>query len=562
MLKSRMIKHNNISNELFNFRANLELYSQNNIISDGLVNWLPSVLEAAGISLELIDSEGKFLWVNSAFTKLTGYSNEEVYKKKINFLNSENNERESSFTSLEAIQNGKIWNGEVVEKSKNGKLLFLEQTILPINDHENGTDFFIIIKRDISGKKRIENELNETYIKYEELAYVFNESPAIGFLWAAHNGMPVEFVTENIRQLGYNPDDFYSGNISFQNIIHPKDLEKTINELYHRALIGEEKFKLTFRILNKSGKVRWVDNYLSVRHGEGGAITHFHGIILDITERIKAEKEARLKLDQLVQADKMVALGTLVSGVAHEINNPNNYVLLNSKLISKTWFNILPILEDYYKTNGDFNVGNQLKYSKIKESMPKVLEGISDGSKRIKNIVKELKGFARNEPWNKYQLVNVNQVINSAINLTKNLIEKTTNHFSIKLDEGIPLIKANSQRLEQVIINLIENSCQALTSNDQSVYVLSKFMKNENSVQILVADEGEGIPTAILNKIKDPFFTTKRGKGGTGLGLAVSSRIILNHNGQLLFESELNKGTKAIIKLPVTKEFESNKESQ
>ena len=553
-----MIKHNNIPNEQSNFQPNPGLYSQNNIILDGLVNWLPDLLEAADISLELIDAEGKFLWVNSAFTKLTGYSNKEVYNKKSDFLSSENNKRNFSFTSLEAIQTGRIWNGDVVEKSKNGKLLFLEQTILPIADNKNGTNLFIIIKKDISGKKRIENELNKTYIKYEELAYIFNESPAIGFLWAAHNGMPVEFVTENIRQLGYIPDDFYSGDISFQNIIHPKDLEKTINELYHRALIGEEKFKLTFRILNKSGKVRWVDNYLSVRHGEAGAITHFHGIILDITERIKAEKEAKLKLDQLVQADKMVALGTLVSGVAHEINNPNNYVLLNSKLVSKTWFNILPILEDYYKSNGDFNVGNHLTYSKIKESMPKILEGISDGSRRIKDIVKELKGFARNEPWNKFQLININQVINSAINLTKNLIEKTTKHFSIKLDKKIPLIKANSQRLEQVIINLIENSCQALTDNNQSIYVISKFLKNENKVQILIADEGVGIPAAILNKIKDPFFTTKREKGGTGLGLAVSSRIILNHNGQLLFESELNKGTKAIIKLPITEEIESN----
>ena len=244
----------------------------------------------------------------------------------------------------------------------------------------------------------------------------------------------------------------------------------------------------------------------------------------------------------------MIALGTLVSGVAHEINNPNNFVILNVPLIEKVWFNILPILEEHQYENGDFSVGDRLKFSKIKESMPLLLGGINEGSHRIKNIVEDLKSFARKDVSGYDQKVDVNKVVKTSINLTANLVSKSTDNFSVEYSKSFVFAIGNKQKLEQVLINLIENSCQALTSRDQQVKIRIKSIGK--NVIIEVHDQGQGIKPEIIRKIIDPFFTTKRNKGGTGLGLSIASKIILQHNGKLEFKSEINKGTIATISLP------------
>jgi len=225
--------------------------------------------------------------------------------------------------------------------------------------------------------------------------------------------------------------------------------------------------------------------------------------------------------------------------------------MLNTPLIEKVWFNILPILEKHYEENGDFSVGNKLKYSKIKDSMPLLLGGIFDGSQRIKNIVTDLKSFARKDLSGYKQQVDLNEVIQTSVNLTANLVAKSTSNFSVKYCNCNPIIKGNKQKLEQVVINLIENSCQALTDRKQKVQV--EVIKEDGFAYIKIGDEGKGMTASTIRKIKDPFFTTKRNSGGTGLGLSISSKIIDLHKGILRFVSKPEEGTKAIVKLPVYK---------
>jgi polar amino acid transport system substrate-binding protein len=279
-------------------------------------------------------------------------------------------------------------------------------------------------------------------------------------------------------------------------------------------------------------------------------IEYFISIKQDITDRVKAEEQARIQTEQLMQADKMVALGTLVSGVAHEINNPNNFIMLNTPILKKAWENITPILDQYYKDNGDFYVGNQIKYSKIKQSYPHVLEGIIDGTQRIKKIVEELKNFARKESSELDQTVDINKVVNAAIKLISNIISSATKNFTVNFGSDLPPVRGNFQKLEQVVINLVENSCQALENNSKAIKVNTLFEKSKNSVIIEVVDEGIGMDPKVIKEITDPFFTTKRELGGTGLGLSVSSKIVSAHSGKLDFLSEPNKGTTAKIILP------------
>jgi len=254
---------------------------------------------------------------------------------------------------------------------------------------------------------------------------------------------------------------------------------------------------------------------------------------------------------QLMQADKMIALGTLVSGVAHEISNPNNYILLNSEILSRAWKDIDPIIEQHNKENEDFLLAG-VSYSEAKKNIPKFISDIHQGAGRIENIVKNLKDFARPIHRDQMERIDVNAVIQSGVNLIGNQIRKFTNKFSVEYNRNLPPIRGNFQRLEQVIVNLLLNSSQALSDKNKGIFVSTGYQKNSGHIQIQVKDEGEGISSVNLAQITNPFFTTRRDSGGLGLGLPICSTIIKDHGGQLRFDSKPGKGTTAIIVLPIS----------
>ncbi len=646
--------------------------------TDDLVNLQGAALEAAANAIMITNISGDIVWVNNSFLVLTGYREDEVIYKNAGILNSGKQNRFFFAGLWNTIKSGKVWHGELINQRKDGTFFDEEQTITPVFNRDNEISHFIAIKQDITERKRTLKEIEEASYKFELLAYIINHSPAISFLWKLEGSWPVEFVSDNIKQLGYSPEQFYDEALFYSDIVFPEDKPVISNRIYEAISSGVEYFRHNYRIINSSGTVRWVVDNAFFRTTDTGDVTAYQGVILDITdqkmaemelvrereflrtillsiedgiiaytpegritllnkaaseilglnheilnikeviplfefpaiqesnvenpalstltgrklhnteaiiekngikkylaldstriqnnennplitllvlhditERKEAEIKSRIHQEQLIQADKMVSLGTLVSGVAHEINNPNNFIMLNVPLLEKTWQSVLPILDTHYESNGDFFVSNRLKYSKIRESIPVLLQGISEGATRIKNIVSDLKDFSRRETSDIDQNIEINDVIKAALSLTTNLLKKSTNFLTINYGTNIPIIKGNFQRLEQVLINLIENSCQALDDKSKSITITSGINTEELFVFVSVEDEGIGIDPKNIKEIVDPFFTTKRDKGGTGLGLAVSSKIIMNHNGTLEFSSEPGKGTKALIKLPV-----------
>ena len=265
-----------------------------------------------------------------------------------------------------------------------------------------------------------------------------------------------------------------------------------------------------------------------------------------------AAKEANIRQQQLVQADKMRSLGLLISGVAHEINNPNSITLLNTPLLAKSWRNISPILDSYYNQNGDFQVAG-IEYSEMREQIPRLFTELEESAVRIKNIVKDLKDYARQDTSNHTDIIELNDVIETAIRLTHNQISKSTDFFSTDL-QTVPRVRGSRQKLEQVIINLIQNACDALGSEKATITISSSINTEQRCVSITVEDQGVGMEEEIINQITDPFYTTKRSLGGTGLGLSVSAAIIKEHGGTLIFYSEPGFGTVAQVCLPFANE--------
>lgn len=273
---------------------------------------------------------------------------------------------------------------------------------------------------------------------------------------------------------------------------------------------------------------------------------HAIWIIRDITERIKNEEKDRDQQQRLIQADKMISLGLLVAGVAHEINNPNSIILLNTPHLKRVWESALPILEEFYKDNGAFQLGG-IEYSEMKQRVPMLFHDIQDGGLRIKQIVSDLKDYAKQDKTQHFSCVSLHDIVHAAVRLTHNKVKNATNRFTVQLADNLPLISGNSHRLEQVLINLINNSCEALKDKEKAITIISSYDSTINLVTLSIADEGHGIEPQSLTKITDPFYTSKRAMGGTGLGLSVSAGIIKEHGGILQFESKIGCGTTATI---------------
>ena len=242
-------------------------------------------------------------------------------------------------------------------------------------------------------------------------------------------------------------------------------------------------------------------------------------------------------------------MGTLAVGVAHEINNPNHFIMMNAFMLTRIWEDLIPFLDNIQLEKGDFSIG-RMAFSQMREKIRELCAGISDGSERIRKIIKELKAFSRQEAPMIDEMVNLNAVVEAASSLLSNLLRKSTHNFSFHPDPAIPDVRGNFQRLEQVIVNLLVNACQALQNKKDAIMVSTSYDRTGGKVMLKVRDEGIGIPAENLSRITDPFFTTKRDLGGTGLGLSVSSRIIADHGAELVYYSDPGVETVATITLP------------
>ncbi|HXH03034.1 MAG TPA: ATP-binding protein [Candidatus Competibacteraceae bacterium] len=264
----------------------------------------------------------------------------------------------------------------------------------------------------------------------------------------------------------------------------------------------------------------------------------------------ESEEKARQQELQLLQANKMTTLGILVAGVVHEINNPNNLMLLNASLLAEAWRDVQRLLDAHWRAEGDFLLGG-LPYSEMRETVPLLLADMYDGAQRIRRIVDSLRDFSRPSSAPTEETYRPNDCVLRVQTLLRHLIAQRTSRFELDLAADLPPLRGDARKVEQVLINLMVNALEALPEPSRWVRVATRWDAAAGEVELSVQDAGVGIPPEHLERVFEPFFTTKQAQGGTGLGLAIAHGLVQGEGGRIELESILGQGTLVRVRLPV-----------
>ena len=260
--------------------------------------------------------------------------------------------------------------------------------------------------------------------------------------------------------------------------------------------------------------------------------------------------QARMMDRQLIQSEKLATLGLLIAGIAHEINNPNNFIYFNTPILRSYLEFLLPIVDEYVLAHPDLQVFNR-PYAVFREDCFKLLANIEHGSIRINQIVGNLKEFVRERGKGEYRRIDLKQVLEKGVFICQGRIRKTVKTFEVDIPDGLPPLISDPLAIEQVVVNLLINAIQAMDKEDS--WVRLKVVgpwATEGEVQVEVSDNGCGMESECQRKIFDPFFTTKAPGVGTGLGLSITQRLVAELGGRIevLSEPGLGSSFRVILK--------------
>jgi len=488
------------------------------------------------------DTEGFLLFVSPSYCETFDKSEDELLGKKFILLLHE----EDRETVAKAIDNvyKPPYTGYVEERAmtKDGWRwqAWLNTAVL---NKEGKVESIVAVGRDITKHKKSEEALQEAY-------GIINRSPAVAFLWKNAEGWPVEFVSDNVNELfGYKAEEFTSGKIIYAELVHPDDLERVGKEVAtFSGEEGREDFTHDpYRIVTKDGETKWLDDMTFIRRDEKGDITHYEGIVLDISEHVKAEDEKESLQAKLQRSQKMEALGLLAGGVAHDLNNVLSGIVSYPELL------LLDLSEE----------------SKLR----KPIETMQESGHRAAAIVQDLLTVARGVATTKEPL-NLNDLVSDYLNSPEfKKLKQFNPTVTVKTNLGTDLfnIGGSHVHIRKVLMNLVSNALEAIKgSGNVTISTVNRYIDRPlrgyddvnigEYVVLAVSDDGLGISSNDLERIFEPFYTKKvMDRSGTGLGLAVVWNVVQDLKGYIDVTSDEN-GTTFELYFPITRDKVSDKD--
>jgi len=380
------------------------------------------------------------------------------------------------------------------------------------------TPAIIGILTDITARKRRENKLRHNHKNQQAL---ITYMPALVYRCGCDHNQSMEYLSLETDQLtGYSFEELMVDNlISFEDLIIPSDRQLVFESINSVAESGQS-FEIDYRITAKNGEVKYVQEIGRSIQDESGEFAGFIGMIFDVSEKRQTE-------EKLLQSERMVAMGEMASGVAHDFNNVLTGILGRAQL---------------------------LQFMDIPENFLNDIQTIEKIAHDGAEIVRRIQVFTRSRNASNLTPVDMNSVIRDVVDLMKprwhDQAKSNNIHINMLTElNPIPRIKGNETELREALTNLINNAIDAIRDQG-SIWIISE--QSGDNIHIYVKDDGMGIPSGNQRKIFAPFYSTK-GMDGSGLGLSVTRKIVERHNGEITVESESEKGTEFQLVFPMAK---------
>ena len=413
---------------------------------------------------------------------------------------------------------------------------------------------FLLDRLDIAFKKQL--QMNDRLQESEQKYRLITENVA-DVIWTTDMNFRFTFVSPSIYQLtGYTVEEGLERSIP--KILTPDSLKKVISVFENKQkqiasghIEGWDPIVFEAEQYCRDGKTIWTSNNVRILPGPDQKPISVIGVTRDTTERKKTH-------ELIIQSEKMLSLGGLAAGMAHEINNPLGGMIQSAQVVQNRLTQNIPANE---KAAEDLGASMAfINRFAEKRGILKQIKNINDAGSRAVKIINNMLSFARKGDSIKNEH-HLNEIIDNTIELSENDydFEKKYDFKQIEVireySSGVPPVLCEASKIQQVLFNLFKNASQAMGSGKQKIKnpkLILRLLKNQNWIIIEIEDNGPGMAPDTCSRIFEPFFTTKSEDKGTGLGLSVSYFIVVeNHGGEMDVTSILDKGTKFTIKLPL-----------